>query len=328
MTDFTNRYRSYTKPVDKDKQMQVKVERLALAKVIMYIEDRLLSCEDEVAPFVKLLEVRKFYCHCLEQLGAVFMKVNATRLKEGILKLNSNLEVNFHKKEIYNSYKDDLAATLEYSGDNSGVSDAAYLRKAEKIVRSEVVQSKLELTGYFFRDFQVESVPGALLSLMHMITDSSYTAPNEVDVDNGIEYYELALSITQLVSFNTVQKRGGSNNQFRHSVEKETPLSIYIAFLLNSHSRSRSLADKFYHLGLCISYDRMLILSTNLGDSICAQVEEDGIVWPVPLRFNIFSMFAVDSFDQNPSSRTATDSWHGTAISATQHIDSAHDGIQ
>ena len=41
MTDFTNRYRSYTQPVDKDKQMEVKVKSLALAEVMMYIEDRL-----------------------------------------------------------------------------------------------------------------------------------------------------------------------------------------------------------------------------------------------------------------------------------------------
>ena len=149
ITDFTNRYRSYTKPVDKDKQMQVKVERLALAEVMMYIEDRLQPCEDEVAPFVKLLEVRKFYYHCLEQLGAVFMTVNATKLKEDILKLNQNLEANFRKKKIYISYKDDLAAALEYSQDNSGVSDAVHLSKAAKIARSEVVQSKLEFTGHF-----------------------------------------------------------------------------------------------------------------------------------------------------------------------------------
>ena len=65
---------------------------------------------------------------------------------------------------------------------------------------------------------------------MHMITGSSYTASTEVDVDKGLEYYEPALSIAQLVSFNTVQKRGGSNSQFRHNAEKETPLSIYFAF--------------------------------------------------------------------------------------------------
>ena len=138
----------------------MKAESLALAEVMMYIEDRLQSCEDEVAPFIKLSEVRRFYCHCLEQLGAV---LNATRLKEDILKLNSDLEANFHKKEIYISYKDELAAALECSRDNSGVSDAVHLSKAAKIVRSEVVESKLEFTGHFSRNCQVESVPRTLL---------------------------------------------------------------------------------------------------------------------------------------------------------------------
>ena len=37
MTDFTNRYRSYTKLEDKDKQMKVKVEIFTLPEVMMYI---------------------------------------------------------------------------------------------------------------------------------------------------------------------------------------------------------------------------------------------------------------------------------------------------
>ena len=105
------------------------------------------------------------------------MIVNATRLKEDILKLNSNLEANFHKKKIYISYKDNLAAALEYSQDNSGVSHAVQLSKAAKNLRSKVVQSKVEFTGHFSRNCQVESVPRTLFSLMHMITG---------DVDNVV----------------------------------------------------------------------------------------------------------------------------------------------
>ena len=163
---------------------------------------------------------------------------------------------------------------------------------------------------------------------MHMITVSCYAALTEVDVDNGLEYYETVLSVAQLVLFNTAQKRRGSCSQFCQNTEKETLLSIYIAFLLHSHTRSCTLVDMFYRLGLCISYGFMLTLSTNLGNSLCAQFEEDGIVCPTSLRFSIFSTFAVDNIDQNPSSRTVTNSWHGTAISATHHINSAHDGIQ
>ena len=102
--------------------------------------------------------MKKFYCYCLEQLDTVFITVNATSLKEDILKLDSNLEANLHRKEIYISYKDDLATVLEHSRDNSGVSDV-HLSKAAKIIRSEVVQSRLEFTGHFSRNCQVESVP-------------------------------------------------------------------------------------------------------------------------------------------------------------------------
>ena len=72
----------------------------------------------------------------------------------------------------------------------------------------------------------------------------------------------------------------------------------------------------------------MFTLSANPGNSICAQFEEDGIVFPASLCFNVFSTFAVDKIAHNPSSRIATDFWHRTAISASQHIDCAHDGIQ
>ena len=59
MTDLTNRYRSHTKPVHKDKQMQMKVESLALAEVKMYIEDRLQSCEDKVATLTTTLALEQ-----------------------------------------------------------------------------------------------------------------------------------------------------------------------------------------------------------------------------------------------------------------------------
>ena len=170
-----------------------------------------------------------------------------------------------------------------------------------KVVRSKVVQSKLKFTGHFSCNCQNKSVSQTLLSLMHMVTGSSYTGPTEVNADNEPEHYEPALSIVQLVSFNIIQKRGGSNSQFCHNAEKETPLSIYIAFLLHSHTRSHTLVDKFHHLGLCISYDHMSTLATNLGNSICAQFVEDWIVCPASLCFNIFSMFAVDNTDHNPT---------------------------
>ena len=60
-----------------------------------------------------------------------------------------------------------------------------HLSKAAKIVKSEVVQSKLENS---LDTFPVTAKPSLFLSLMHMITGSFYTALTQVDVHNGLEY--------------------------------------------------------------------------------------------------------------------------------------------
>ncbi len=72
----------------------------------------------------------------------------------------------------------------------------------------------------------------------------------------------------------------------------------------------------------------MLTLSTTLGNSVCEQYEQNGVVCPSILRSRVFTTYAVDNIDHNPSSRTARDSWHGTAISATQHLIDEDDGVQ
>ena len=122
-----------------------------------------------------------------------------------------------------------------------------------------------------------------------------------------------ALSIAQLIHFNTARNRS-SSDQIRHTASAETPLPIYVALLIHAHTRSRYLIDKLYELGLSISYSRMLTISASLGNVVCQQFKNDGLVCPSLLRQNVFTTHAIDNIDYNPSSRTATDSWHGTAI--------------
>ena len=101
-----------------------------------------------------------------------------------------------------------------------------------------------------------------------------------------------------------------------HISFQETPLSIYVTFLLHLHKCSRLLVDKFHDLSLCISYDQMLVLSMQLRNSVCTQLKSDGVVCPTKLCSNVFTTFALDNIDHNPSSHSAKDSWQGTAISS------------
>ena len=97
--------------------------------------------------------------------------------------------------------------------------------------------------------------------------------------------------------------------------------------VLHAETRKKNLVDKFYKLGLSISYDRVLQISADLGNTVCAQFKEEGVVCPAKLKKSLFTTANVDNIDHNPSSRTAKDSFHGTAISLTQHPDTETDGI-
>ena len=97
---------------------------------------------------------------------------------------------------------------------------------------------------------------------------------------------------------------------------------------MHSQTRSRLVVEKLHDLGLRISYDRMLVLSTELENSVCRQFESDGVVSPTKLCSNIFTTFAVDNIDHNPSSRSAKSSWHETTIFSTRHLESDTDGIK
>ena len=61
---------------------------------------------------------------------------------------------------------------------------------------------------------------------------------------------------------------------------------------------------------------------------IYRQFESDGVICVTKLCSNVFTTFAVDNIDHNPNSRFAKYSWHETAISSTQHLESKTDGIK
>ena len=129
-------------------------------------------------------------------------------------------------------------------------------------------------------------------------------------------------SISQLMLFNATKRRrdsGTTGASYYHSRNREPPLPIYLGLMTHAETRKRTLVDKFYNLGLSISYDRVLELSTDMGNSVCARFESEGVVCPPKLLKGVFTTAAVDNIDHNPSSVTAQGAFHGTGISLFQH---------
>ena len=92
-----------------------------------------------------------------------------------------------------------------------------------------------------------------------------------------------------------------------------------------THTKTRkcALVHQLYELYLSISYDRVLDISTELGNKICHYYST---VIPPWFKHGLFTTAAVDNIDHNLSSTSAQDSFHGTGISMFQHPDENNPG--
>ena len=102
----------------------------------------------------------------------------------------------------------------------------------------------------------------------------------------------------------TILRREGSTASY-HTNNSEAPLAIYLGLLLHAETRKRGLVDKLNDLGLSISYNRVLQISTDMANGVCARFEAEQVVCPPKLRSGLFTTSAVDNIDHNPSSSTA-----------------------
>lgn len=107
---------------------------------------------------------------------------------------------------------------------------------------------------------------------------------------------------------------------------RDAPLHISIGISVHAKTRSRDLVEASHNLGISISYDRVLAISTDLGNEVCCRYTDESAVCPSNLRVHLFTTAAVDNIDHNPTSATAHDSFHGTGISLFQHPSAENPG--
>eukprot|EP00112_Aurelia_sp_Birch-Aquarium-sp1_P002123 Seg1231.2 transcript_id=Seg1231.2/GoldUCD/mRNA.D3Y31 product="hypothetical protein" protein_id=Seg1231.2/GoldUCD/D3Y31 len=138
-----------------------------------------------------------------------------------------------------------------------------------------------------------------------------------------------ALSIAQLMKYNSRGKGNQASCSARpyHSKERETPLPVYLGMKVHLKTRKRELVDTLFHLGLSVSYDRLMAISSSLQNSICKLYEKEQVVCPPNLKLGLYTVAALDNIDHNPSSTMAKESFHGTGISLFQNPSPENSGI-
>ena len=125
------------------------------------------------------------------------------------------------------------------------------------------------------------------------------------------------LSVSQLVVFNSIKqlRTYQPSANFRHELDRETPLPLYLGLKVHAVTRNKTLVNILNNLGLCVSYDRVLQIQSNISNRICKRYEEEKVVCPPNLRRDLFTIAAVNNIDHNPTSATAKDFFHGTTVS-------------
>ena len=145
-------------------------------------------------------------------------------------------------------------------------------------------------------------MPHTLTGLVGRVLNGS----NIRDQPNHLCIPAPTLAISQLLVFNfSARRRESTTDPIKHSHHQETPVPVYLGLLMHTKTRKRDLVDILFHLGLYISYDRVLSISTDLGNKISHHFQKEDAVCPPQLKSGLFTTWAVNNIDHNPSSTSA-----------------------
>ena len=249
---------------------------------------------------------------------------NSTRFKEALLHKLKGLQAFSCGRDVVILFQEDIGpAILQSSQITMKEKDKNHIKLAAKIIRNDVVNhTNIPFDGTFEGKCFSDSVPSSLLSFVSTIVRGK---------DDTL--YQAALTISQLIQFNSVgiatsERKSLLKEQTRHNEKNETPIAIYLGLLVHAHHRDRNLIDEMHKLGICIGYDRVLVLSAALGNSGVQRFLNDGVVYPLNMVRGLFTTSQLDNIDHNPSSTTATSSLHGTGISILQHPNFENEGTK
>ncbi|XP_064120845.1 uncharacterized protein LOC135225465 [Macrobrachium nipponense] len=300
-----------------DEQENVTVtENIALAELVNYIFETVRNNEESKA--FRLADLANMFEQLVQQLTEESFSIHRTRLKEMLLAKIPDLQAYTKGRDVFLLFEKDVGPAIALACNYAATHNMA--RTAE-FVSAHIKEHKSKFNGTFAAEDVPTSVPKYLLELARMIE-------NGPDIQSQLEYDVLRSDavIAQLLMYNYHTKVSKKAEQQRHSVECETPICIYIGLLIYARTREKQLIDTLFQHGLCISYQRVLEISTQMGQAMINCFLSEGLVCHSVLQKVFFTTSAVDNIDHNPSSTTTKLSFHGAWISIFQHPSSDFKG--
>ena len=239
----------------------------AFAELVAFIDDTLTDREER-SPVFKLSELVHLYRERLVQVGVSSQCVHSTRLKDHILASFPELQAFKDGRDVLLTSNEDIGSTLwqacENDPENDPENDADILAQAAQIVRKEVLNTITQFNGTFSTSCQVRYLPQSLQTLVGMLCDGASITEQSLATQNQAQ-----LSTCQLIVFNSLLRPKKRTPNTRHNKSREPPLPVYLGIFLHNKTRKWELVDTMHELGLSVSYDRVLEISTDLSTKIC-----------------------------------------------------------
>ena len=311
LTTLRNKERSVERKKRKEACWEaLEDEKVNESRAFVELKEYITDAVSNDTHFFVMSELHSMYENRLKDFGNT-NSINRFRLKNRLFEAFPEASEQSDGRHNVIVFQKGMAALLKETLKERDFSDDALtLARAAKIVRQDIFSHRgFSFSGTFLQECQETSVPASLKTLVSMIL-------------NGVNLKEQqhiesqpCLTISQTILFNSKKR---STSFERHTRAREPPLPIYIGFNIHSLTHCKTLITKLYQLGLSVSYDRVMEIQDWLATASTERFEQDGCVAPVCLRKGIFSIGALDNIDHNPSSTTATSSFHGTGISIFQ----------
>ena len=92
---------------------------------------------------------------------------------------------------------------------------------------------------------------------------------------------------------NRVHHNQNRANKMRKNKCRESPLGIYLGLLNHAKPRKLKLIEKCHDLGISMSYQRVMDLSTEMGNKVLNHYEEQNLGCHPSLKLNLFTNSAL-----------------------------------
>lgn len=262
-------------------------------------------------------------------LSANNVNINPSRKKTKQIIQEEIPSVEFHKPKRVNESERvsikilrDAAVVLAEESSTDVNGEMKILYDAAKILRNIINKmDKWSFSGSFTGVTEDKSVPNELYSFFRWVIRGPNSTLSTEKKDCEVNQHAMSLAQSTVFMFESKEQVRNKNSKTLRTT-REMPRQLGIAIAVRQAFRSKKLVNMLHDFGLCVNYDRVLRLETQIATTVLERMLlNDGIYLPPDIVEGRFIFFAIDNIDFNEDTSDGKCTLHGTSMAIYQRCD-------